>query len=313
MKFRKLPIWALALSILAGSGCVSDDYNYAKEGAYGTVSFALEADSNITSGEITRADGESSNATIEIAEALGAGESFDATKLTDNFTVKVLDSSKKKTLKECLLKDYKPEDLSLELGTYYVQASYDPQKIGFYVVGQDGKPTEASGLPAFEGEAMFTISSEDAESETPKQVPIEVALKNSILRIKCTDIFTKYFSEYSAVVTQSTEDDAPSVSYDQAKIALESDVDAVAEGAFLEPVKTYIAYTFKPNPDQAQGTNATDKTGIVGGADAGVKLNAKSCHTVIFDISTIGGVDKLTITFDDTVTTVDIGDIEINE
>lgn len=312
MKLRKLPIWALALSILAGSGCVSDDYNYAKEGACGTVSFALEADSNITSGEITRADGESSNATIEIAEALGVGESFDATKLTENFTIKVLDSGKKKTLKECLLKDYKPEELSLELGTYYVQASYDPKKIGFYVVGQDGKPTEASGLPAFSGEAQFTITSEDAESETPKQVPIEVALTNSILRIKCTEMFTKYFSGYSAVVTQSTADDAPSVSYEQAKITLESDADAVAAGAFFESIKTYITYTFTPDPNQAQGANATPKTGVVGGAE-GVKLNAKSCHTVIFDISTIGGVDKLTITFDDTVTTVDIGDIEIND
>lgn len=312
MKFRKLPIWALALSILAGSGCVSDDYNYAKEGDYATVSFAVETDNGLDAGEVTRADGESSNATISIADALGASAGFDA----GNFTTgdfKIVIKNGTKTAKECLLKDYKPEEVPLKAGSYSVEVSYDPGKIGFYSVDANGKPTETSGQPAFAGRADFTITADDIDTKQTKEVPVEVTLKNSILRIKCTDIFTKYFSEYSAVVTQSTEDDAPSVSYDQAKIALESDVDAVAEGAFLEPVKTYIAYTFKPNPNQAQGTNATDKTGIVGGADAGVKLDAKSCHTVIFDISTIGGVDKLTITFDDTVTTVDIGDIEIND
>lgn len=325
MKFRKLPIWALALSILAGSGCVSDDYNYAKEGAYATVSFALEADGNLETGEITRADGdESSNPKISIADALGASAGFDATKIaTEDF--KIVIKSGRNTLKECLLKDYKPEELPLKAGSYSVEVSYDPAKIGFYTLGTDGKPTQDSGMPAFASEVVdFTISSQDIESKTPKAVEIPVTLKNSILRIKCTETFTKYFSEYSAVVTQSTADDAPSVAYEQAKIALESEAataddtagetttTAEATGAFFEPVKTYITYTLTPNPNQAQGANAATKTGVVGGEE-GVRLNSKTCHTVIFNVANIGGVNKLEITFNDEVTTVDIGDIEIND
>lgn len=319
MKFRKLPIWALALSILAGSGCVSDDYNYAKEGAYATVSFAVEADNNLDAGEETRADGESSNAKISIADALGASAGFDVSKIaTDDFNIVI--KSGKKILKECLLKDYKPEELPLEAGSYSVTVSYDPAKIGFYTLGTDGKPTATSGLPAFASEEVeFNITAQDIENETPKAVEVPVTLKNSILRIKCTEMFTKYFSEYSAVVTQSTADDASSVAYEQAKIALHSEAAtaddtataAEAAGAFFEPIKTYITYTFTPNPNQAQGPNAAVKTGVVGGAD-GVRLNSKTCHTVIFDVTTIGGVNTLTITFNDVVTEVPIGDIEIN-
>ena len=330
MKFRKLPIWALALSILAGSGCVNDEYNYAKEGTYATVSFALEADGNLDAGEITRADGETTTPKIPIADALGASAGFDATKFAvEDFAIVIMNGKTK--VYEGTLKNYQEqlaagaESLNLELGTYKVTASYDPQKIGFYVVGTDGKPTETSGLPAFVSEDVeFTITAQDAESETPKAVTIPVTLKNSILRIKCTEMFTKYFSEYSAVVKQSTADDAPSVAYEQAKIAIESEAATVddtaggtgataeAQGAFFEPVKTYIAYTLTPDSNQAQGSNAAIKTGVVGGAD-GVRLNSKTCHTVIFDVTTIGGVDNLTITFNDDVTEIPIGDIEIND
>ncbi len=326
MKFRKLPIWALALSILAGSGCVSDDYNYAKDGAYATVSFAVEADNNLDAGEETRADGESSNAKISIADALGASAGFDVSKIaTDDFNIVLKKGNN--TLFQGTLKNYQEqlaagaEKLNLEVGTYKVKASYDPAKIGFYTLGSDGKPTATSGLPAFASEEVeFNITAQDVENETPKAVEVHVTLKNSILRIKCTEMFTKYFSEYSAVVTQSTADDAPSVEYEQDKIALHSEAAtaddtataAEATGAFFEPVKTYITYTFTPNPDQAQGPNAAVKTGVVGGAD-GVRLNSKTCHTVIFDVTTIGGVDNLTITFNEDVTTIPIGDIEIND
>ncbi len=315
MKFRKLPIWALALSILAGSGCVSDDYNYAKEGDYATVSFAVETDNGLDAGEVTRADGESSNAEISIADALGASAGFDAEKFTTG-DFKIVIKNGKKTEKECLLKDYKPEEVPLKAGSYSVEVSYDPGKIGFYSVDANGKPTETSGQPAFAGRADFTITAEDIATKQPKMVPVEVTLKNSILRIKCTDMFTKYFSEYSAVVTQSTADDAPSVAYEQAKIALHNEATTTttteAVGAFFEPIKTYIAYTFKPDPNQAQGPNAEIKTGVVG-AENGMLLSSRTCHTVIFDVTTIGGVDFLEITFNDEVTTVPIGDIEIND
>ena len=98
MKLKKLPIWVLAMAILTGNSCSIDDYNYAKDDAYGTLSFALATDNLLNEGEISRAGGQ-----ITISEALGGANAFDAsTFLTTNggnFSIVVEDADENEIYK----------------------------------------------------------------------------------------------------------------------------------------------------------------------------------------------------------------------
>lgn len=282
MKLKKLPIWALALSILAGSGCVNDDYNYTKDDAYGTLSFALAADNQMSVGEITRAEGDN---TLTIAEALSGTTPFDATTFLSNkgggFSI-VIKDSKDNEKYNGPLKDWNTET-PLALGNYTVEATYDQQQIGFY--GE-----EDGGEPAFESETIsFTIANADA----PTEVAIPVTLSNSILRVRYTDMFKNYYSNCVTEVTQT--DKTVTFNYNETR------------GAFFDAASAAIKYTLTPSQAQDNNASAIEKT-------ITQSLQAKTCHTLLFDVTNVGGVNTLTITIDDsTVTEIPIDDIDIND
>lgn len=278
MKLKKLPIWALALAILAGNSCSIDDYNYAKDDAYGTLSFALATDNLLNEGEISRAGKQ-----ITISEALGGANAFDAsTFLTTNggnFSI-VVEDADEETIYSDPISGWS-SDKSLAFGNYTVTATYDQQQVGFYGEG---------GQPAFESEEVsFAIANADITTE----VEIPVVLSNSIMRVQYSDMFKKYYSNCVTTVTQG--DSSVTFNYDETR------------GAFFETSSATIEYEL--TPAQAQGDNAEAITKSISHT-----FVAQTCHTLQFDVTNVGGVNKLTITLDDTtIQEVEIDDIDLND
>ena len=143
---------------------------------------------------------------------------------------------------------------------------------------------EGFDKPCFTGSMPFTINGGDS-----KQITIPVSLANAIVKVSCTDMFRNYFSDYSFKITTAagTQIDFPK---------------SETRGAFIDAYKFTIDGTLKNQGGTAQSFNKTYDTGI----------NPATCYTVTFDASNVGGT-SVTVTFNDTTETIDLGDIELND
>lgn len=143
---------------------------------------------------------------------------------------------------------------------------------------------EGFDKPCFTGGVPFTINGGDS-----KQIAIPVSLANAIVKVSCTDMFRNYFSDYSFKITTAagTQIDFPK---------------SETRGAFIDTYKFTIDGTLNNQGGTAQSFNKTYDTGI----------NPATCYTVTFDASSVGGT-SVTVTFNDTTETIDLGDIELND
>lgn len=157
---------------------------------------------------------------------------------------------------------------------------------GDYTVSAEYGSTTDEGFdkPCFTGSLAFTINGGDS-----KQITIPVSLANAIVKVSCTDMFRNYFSDYSFKITTAagTQIDFPK---------------SETRGAFIDAYKFTIDGTLKNQGGTAQSFNKTYDTGI----------NPATCYTVTFDASSVGGT-SITVTFNDTTETIDLGDIELND
>ena len=296
MKLSKLTVSMLAAASLALGSCSDDSFD---GGKYASLNFSLKADNSLSVGSITRADGE---ATITMAEALGV-ESFTQPE-AGNFTIKITDAEDN-TKYDGLLSAYSSETTKLPISaeSYTVKANYGAENsVGFY-------GTEpATGAPKYYGEKTFTITNAETKNEE-----IKVALENSILKFVYTssaadeaatvaegesevNLFKNYFSDCDITVTDQANN---VVAYN----------DFEARGAFLEAGRQTIAYTLTV----AQAQDDASKT-IIGSVD--VTLKANTCHIFKFNVTNVGGVNKLEIVINDTIAEthdIEVGDIDIND
>ncbi len=143
---------------------------------------------------------------------------------------------------------------------------------------------EGFDKPCFTGSMPFTINGGDS-----KQITIPVSLANAIVKVSCTEMFRNYFSDYSFKITTAagTQIDFPK---------------SETRGAFIDAYKFTIDGTLKNQGGTAQSFSKTYDTGI----------NPATCYTVTFDASSVGGT-SVTVTFNDTTETIDLGDIELND
>lgn len=143
---------------------------------------------------------------------------------------------------------------------------------------------EGFDKPCFTGSMPFTINGGDS-----KQITIPVSLANAIVKVSCTDMFRNYFSDYSFKITTAagTQIDFPK---------------SETRGAFIDAYKFTIDGTLTNQGGTAQSFSKTYDTGI----------NPATCYTVTFDASSVGGT-SVTVTFNDTTETIDLGDIELND
>ncbi len=285
MKLNRLPILALAVAILAGSGCSSDDYNYGDKG-YATLSFALDADSGLNVGEISRAEeGERT-----IAEALGVDSYQDPA--AENFTIVLKDSYDEEVYNGAL--SGWDATKKLPLGEYTVSAVYDKGTVGFYGV-------ENGGDPAFEGAATFSVVE---AKEYAVEIPVK--LSNAILKVVYTDMFRNYFKAADVKAKSQGLETEVSFGYHDGD-DVNAKVEPTEQGAFMMANSATISYSFTPS--QAQGANAN---AVIGSLTQ--SLDPRTCYTLTFDVENVGGVKKFTITLNENnLVTVDLGEIDLND
>lgn len=142
---------------------------------------------------------------------------------------------------------------------------------------------EGFGKAAFEGETEFTV---EGGKTTP--VSIDASLANCMVKVAVSESFSNYYPEYSFSITTGL---GTTISFPTGE----------TRAAFI------YAYRFEVKGEMtSQGGTAKifSKTYQA--------LEPATCYTLSFDVTGTGG-SSISITFDDTVETVNLEDIELNE
>jgi hypothetical protein len=141
---------------------------------------------------------------------------------------------------------------------------------------------EGFDKPYFTGTADFVVT---GGQTTP--VPISVTLGNTVIYISCTDNFKDYYADYNFNLVRSQKTIA-TFTKDETK------------AAFVDGYKISIQGTL-----QGAGSPKTFTKDYSG-------LKAATAYKMLFDVTNVGGT-SITITFNDNVETVELGDFELND
>ncbi len=162
--------------------------------------------------------------------------------------------------------------------------SSTPLPAGNYTVNASYGDIEDEGFdkPYFTGTQNFAVKGGETSS-----VSVPVALGNTIIRISCSEYFKKYYSDYTFKLTRGTAEIATFVK-DETKGAFIDGYKIKVEGTLTGELKTY---SFEK-----------EYTG----------LDEATAYTINFDAPNVGG-STITISFNDTVETVELGDYELND
>lgn len=164
-------------------------------------------------------------------------------------------------------------------------SDYHKLSAGSYTVsasyGSEG--VEGFDKAYFTGSTAFSVIGGDT-----KAVSIPTSLGNSIVKVAVTEMFKNYFPTYSFNVETGSG----------ARIAFPS---TETRGAFVDAYKL----TVSGEAVKASGTKIQ-----IPSKDFH-DLQPATCYTITFGVTNVGGA-KLTISFNDMVETVDLGDVELN-
>lgn len=162
--------------------------------------------------------------------------------------------------------------------------SSTPLPAGNYTVNASYGDIEDEGFdkPYFTGAQNFAVKGGETSS-----VSVPVALGNTIIKISCSEYFKKYYSDYTFKLTRGTAEIATFVK-DETKGAFIDGYKIKVEGTLTGELKTY---SFEK-----------EYTG----------LDEATAYTLNFDAPNVGG-STITISFNDTVETVELGDYELND
>lgn len=141
---------------------------------------------------------------------------------------------------------------------------------------------EGFDKPYFIGITDFVVTPEETT-----EVAVNAALGNTVVLIRCSDNFVNYFEDYTFNVVRSG-------------VQIAEFVKGETRGAFVDGYKFSIEGTIT-GPSK-EYTFKKDYT----------SLNEATAYTFHFDVSNVGG-STITISFNDTVETVELGDLELNE
>ncbi len=137
---------------------------------------------------------------------------------------------------------------------------------------------EGKAQPYFCGTEEFTI----VGGQT-KDVRIAVSLGNSIVKIFCTEAFRKYYPQQDFVI--STPNHSSGFHYDGSAV--------------------FVEYRFT-----VSGTLTGQDGKTVALAEKTWNTEEATCYTVKYDVTNVGGF-TVTISFNDAVETVELGDIDL--
>ena len=133
--------------------------------------------------------------------------------------------------------------------------------------------------PYFYGKTAFEI-----KGGQNTEVAVDVSLGNCIVKISCTDLFKSYYPEYSFTI--KTPNNSAGFKY---------------EGEAI-----FVAYQFSVT---GTVTSQAGKQSIL--EEKTWKGEPATCYTITYDVSNVGGV-LVSISFDDSVQTVQCGEIDLN-
>lgn len=155
---------------------------------------------------------------------------------------------------------------------------------GYYNVAASYGSEDEEGFdkPYFSGESSFTITG----GQTTK-VSIPVTLGNTVVKISCTQNFKNYYKDYTFKFTRDGADIVTFVK-DETRGAFVQGYKFKLEGTLTGEVKTY---TFSKEYSN---------------------LDAATAYTFVFDTDNVGGT-AITVKFNNTVETVELGDYELND
>ena len=141
---------------------------------------------------------------------------------------------------------------------------------------------EGFDKPYFTGSEEFTVKGGESTS-----VSVPVALGNTVIKISCSDYFNRYYTDYTFKLTRDGAEIATFVK-GETKAAFVDGYKIKVEGVLTGEVKTY--------------NFSKEYTG----------LDEATAYTINFDAPNVGG-STITISFNDTVETVELGDYELND
>ena len=142
--------------------------------------------------------------------------------------------------------------------------------------------TEGFDKPYFTGSVPFTIKGGETTTVT-----IPVSLNNTVVKINCTQNFRNYYKNYTFKLTRNGSD-IVSFAKDETRAAFVDGYKFTLEGVLESETKTY--------------TFSKEYT----------SLEVATAYTFVFDVNNIGS-SSITISFNDNVETVDLGDYELND
>lgn len=157
-------------------------------------------------------------------------------------------------------------------------------KAGEYSVSAEFGSLEDEGFdkPYFIGNQTFTVNGGETS-----EVSVPVALGNTIVKVACTDGFRRYYKNWSFKLSRGGAD-IVSFAKDETKAAFVDGYRFTLSGVMEAETKTY---TFSKEYSS---------------------LEPATAYTFIFDVTNAGGA-AITISFNNRVETVELGDIELND
>lgn len=157
-------------------------------------------------------------------------------------------------------------------------------KAGEYSVSAEFGSVEDEGFdkPYFIGNQTFTVNGGETS-----EVSVPVALGNTIVKVACTDGFRSYYKNWSFKLSRGGAD-IVSFAKDETKAAFVDGYRFTLSGVMEAETKTY---TFSKEYSS---------------------LEPATAYTFIFDVTNAGGA-AITISFNNRVETVELGDIELND
>ena len=157
-------------------------------------------------------------------------------------------------------------------------------KAGNYTVEATYGSLEEEGFdkPYFYGTASFAVTGGQTIN-----VPITVSLGNTIIKVSYSDNFKAYFSDYTFMLTRDNTEIAV-FAKDETRGAFIDGYKITVEGEMTGELKTFSYSQEYSN------------------------LEVATAYTLAFDVDNVGSA-TLTVTFNDEVETVELGDIELND
>lgn len=166
-------------------------------------------------------------------------------------------------------------------------SAWDPQSVlmaGDYKVTATYGDIEVEGFdkPFFAGTQSFKVVGGESAS-----VSVPVSLGNTVVKISCSENFRNYYKDYTFTLTRDGSDIVTFVK-DDTRAAFVDGYKLAIKGVLTGEVKTSV-FT-------AEYSNLKEAT----------------AYTFNFDVNNVGG-SSITISFNDTVETVELGDFELND